>query len=130
MFTQLGIWINTFLSGYVAAIVSDLCTELAPIAALLLTIYVATYGFALARGEASESLAVFFWKMIKKTFVTTFALGAGAYMNVIVSMSIFVDPSRGGCRCGADTAPVSCALWVAPTTESFRCTAQSNQPPD
>jgi type IV secretion system protein VirB6 len=84
MFTQLGVWVTSFLSGYVAAIVADLCGELVPIAAAWLTIYIALYGLAVMRGEASESFTVFGWKLVKKTFIFSFALSAGTYMSVIV----------------------------------------------
>ena len=83
MFQQIGSWLTSFLSGYVAGIVATLTADLAPIALIWLTVYIANYGYAVARGEASEPLAVFGWKMIKIAFILSFALGAGNYMNVV-----------------------------------------------
>lgn len=83
MFEQLGMWITSFLSGYVARVVAQLCRELVPVALSLLTVYIGTYGFAIARGAASESLSEFSWRMVKISFILAFALGAGTYMNVV-----------------------------------------------
>jgi len=85
MFTQLGLWITGFLQGYVARVVGQLARELVPITLTWLTVYVGLYGYAMARGEASESLSVFFWKMIKISFILSFALGAATYMSVVFS---------------------------------------------
>ena len=110
MFAMLGNWLGMFLDGYVAAVVATICGDLRPIALIWLTVYIANYGFAVSRGEASEPFAVFGWKMVKVTFILTFALVAGTYMDIVFSTAngmqdgmatIFV---RGGY---SESAPVT-----------------------
>jgi type IV secretion system protein VirB6 len=84
-YSVLGSWLAVFLNGYVVKVVGVLSAALAPLALALLTIYIANYGFAVLRGEVSEPLSVFGWKVVKTTFITTFALGAGLYMDVIAN---------------------------------------------
>jgi type IV secretion system protein VirB6 len=83
MFATLGAWLTTFLNGYVAGVVGALSAALVPVALIWLTVYVANYGYAVTRGEASDPFSTFAWKMVKMMFITAFALGAGSYMNVI-----------------------------------------------
>ena len=85
MFAMLGGWISQFLDGYVVAVVTALCSALRPIALIWLTVYIANYGYAVSRGEASEPFAVFGWKMVKISFILTFALVSGTYMNIVFS---------------------------------------------
>ena len=59
MFTKLEAWFNTFFLGYAARVSGDLAVGLVPIALLLVTIYVAVYGLAVMRGEASEPVGTF-----------------------------------------------------------------------
>ena len=75
MFALLGSWLTSFLDGYVLAIVSSLAPSLRPIALIWLTVWIANYGLATMRGEASDSLSVFGWKMVKISFILSFALG-------------------------------------------------------
>ena len=83
MFAQLGAWLTAFLNGYVAGVVGALSAALVPIALIWLTIYIANYGYAVTRGEASDPFSTFAWKIVKMMFITAFALGAGSYMNVV-----------------------------------------------
>jgi len=83
MFQLIGNWLNGFLTVYVGNIVGTLTSDLVPIALTWVTVYIALYGFAVMRGEASAPVAVFAWKMIKVAFILSFALGAGNYMNVV-----------------------------------------------
>lgn len=83
MFATLGVWLTTFLNGYVAAVVGAVSAALVPIALIWLTVYIANYGYAVTRGEASDPFSTFAWKMVKMMFIMTFALGAGSFMNVV-----------------------------------------------
>lgn len=85
MFAQLGVWLTTFLTGYVAAVVGTLAAALTPVALIWLTVYIANYGYAVTRGEASDPFSTFAWKMVKMMFVMAFALSAARFMDVIFS---------------------------------------------
>ena len=85
MFAQLGTWLATFTSGYVAHVVGDLSAALAVIALIWLTVYIANYGFAVVRGEVQEPMSVFGWKMIKMAFILGIALSGSLYMSVVFS---------------------------------------------
>jgi type IV secretion system protein VirB6 len=74
MFAKLDAWFNTFLLGYAARVSGDLAVGLVPIALLLVTVYVAIYGLAVMRGEASEPVGTFAWKMVKVGAILSFAL--------------------------------------------------------
>jgi type IV secretion system protein VirB6 len=83
MFAQLGIWLSTFLNGYVAKVTGDLSIALVGIATAWLTVYIANYGYAVMRGEVSEPASIFAWKMVKMAFILGIALGGGQYMNIV-----------------------------------------------
>lgn len=113
MFVTLGTWLTTFLSGYVSAVVSTLAATLAPLALVLLTIYVANYGYAVARGEVDEPIGVFGWKMVKIGFITAIALGSGLYMELVAASienlqdgvaTLFIAGGTGGSYAGAASA--------------------------
>lgn len=113
MFTTLGAWLTTFLTGYVATVVSTVAAALAPLALILLTIYIANYGYAVARGEVDEPIAVFGWKMVKLGFITSIALGSGLYMELVGASienlqdgvaTLFISGGSGGSYAGASTA--------------------------
>ena len=110
MFAQLGIWLTGFLDGYVLSVVSTLASQLRPIALIWLTVWIANYGLATMRGEASDSLSVFGWKMVKLSFILAFALGAGTYIDLVAGTATGMQDSmatvfvRGGY---GDSAPTS-----------------------
>ena len=54
MFAKLEAWFNTFFLGYVARVSGDLAVGLVPVALALVTVYIAVYGLAVMRGEATE----------------------------------------------------------------------------
>ena len=74
MFARLETWFNAFFLGYAARVSGDLAVGLVPIALLLVTVYVAIYGLAVMRGEATEPVGTFAWKMIKVGAILSFAL--------------------------------------------------------
>ena len=74
MFARLETWFNAFFLGYAARVSADLAVGLVPIALLLVTVYVAVYGLAVMRGEATEPVGTFAWKMVKVGAILSFAL--------------------------------------------------------
>lgn len=80
MFAKLEGWFNAFFLGYAARVSGDLAVALVPIALLLVTVYVAIYGLAVIRGEASEPVGTFAWKMVKVGAILSFAL-PGLYFS-------------------------------------------------
>jgi len=85
MFTKLEAWFNTFFLGYAARVSGDLAVGLVPIALLLVTIYVAVYGLADMRGEASEPVGPMAWKMVKVGAILSFALPGLYYSGNVVA---------------------------------------------
>lgn len=120
--TDLGNWLNTFLTGYVAQVVSQLCTYLWPLGLAMLTLYIANYGLAVMRGEVSEPLEVFAWKVVKLGITMTTALSAGFYMPNINSAfeslqngmaTIFVSGGGGAFATISDSTGAFGALDLA-----------------
>lgn len=91
--SDIGVWIDRFLTGYVTRVVSELCGYLWPLAVAMLTLYVANYGLAVLRGEVSEPMEVFAWKIVKLGITMTVALSAGFYLPNI--SSAFEDIQNG-----------------------------------
>lgn len=104
MFSRLEAWFNAFFVGYATRISSDLATALAPIALTLVTIYIGVYGLAVMRGEASEPISTFAWKMVKVFAILSFALPGLYYSGNIITgatglqdsmATLFVAPAAG-----------------------------------
>lgn len=85
MFARLEAWFNTFFLGYAARVSGDLAIGLVPVALLLVTVYVAVYGLAVMRGEASEPVGTFAWKMVKVGAILSFALPGLYYSGNVVA---------------------------------------------
>jgi len=85
MFARLETWFNAFFLGYAARVSSDLAVGLVPIALLLVTVYVAVYGLAVMRGEATEPVGTFAWKMVKVGAILSFALPSLYYSGNVVA---------------------------------------------
>ena len=85
MFAKLETWFNTFFLGYAARVSADLATGLVPAALALVTIYIAIYGLAVMRGEASEAVGTFTWKMVKVGAILSFALPGLYYSGNVVA---------------------------------------------
>jgi len=62
-----------------------LATGLVPVALALVTIYIAIYGLAVMRGEASEPVGTFAWKMVKVGAILSFALPGLYYSGNVVA---------------------------------------------
>lgn len=85
MFAKLEVWFNTFFLGYAARVSADLAMGLVPVALALVTIYIAIYGLAVMRGEASEPVGTFAWKMVKVGAILSFALPGLYYSGNVVA---------------------------------------------
>ena len=105
MFARLESWFNTFFLGYAARVSGDLAVGLVPVALALVTIYIAIYGLAVMRGEASEPVGTFAWKMVKVGAILSFALPGLYYSGNVVAWAmglqdglaaLFVAPGGGG----------------------------------
>ena len=105
MFAKLEGWFNAFFLGYAARVSGDLAVGLVPVALALVTVYVAIYGLAVMRGEATEPVGTFAWKMAKVGAILSFAL-PGLYYSANVAAAatglqdglavLFVAPGGGG----------------------------------
>jgi len=102
VFAKLEAWFNVFFLGYAARVSGDLATGLVPVALALVTIYIAVYGLAVMRGEASEPVGTFAWKMVKVGAILSFALPGLYYSGNVVAWAtglqdglatLFVAPS-------------------------------------
>ena len=105
MFAKLESWFNTFFLGYAARVSADLAAGLVPVALALVTIYIAVYGLAVMRGEATEPVGTFAWKMVKVMAILSFALPGLYYSGSVVAVALglqdsmatlFVAPGGGG----------------------------------
>lgn len=104
MFARIEAWFNTFFLGYAARVSADLAAGLVPVALALVTVYIAVYGLAVMRGEASEPMGTFAWKMVKVMAILSFALPglyysgnevAGAMGLQDALATLFIAPSGG-----------------------------------
>jgi type IV secretion system protein VirB6 len=107
MFARLESWFNAFFLGYAARVSGDLALGLVPVALALVTIYVGVYGLAVMRGEASEPVGTFAWKMVKVGAILSFALPGLYYSGDVVAWAmglqdglaaLFVAPGGGGAQ--------------------------------
>lgn len=85
MFAKLEAWFNTFFLGYVARVSGDLAVGLVPVALALVTVYIAVYGLAVMRGEATEPVGTFAWKMVKVGAILSFALPSLYYSGNVAA---------------------------------------------
>lgn len=87
MFAWIGSQFENILSTYVFDVISALIEGIAPIALAGMTIWVALYGWAVTRNQATESVPEFAWKLFKMAFVVTFALQAGVYIDNVAEVA-------------------------------------------
>lgn len=83
MFSWVGERFDEVLNNYVLGVVSALMKGLAPVALSALTMWVALYGWAVLRGEVSDSLGAFVWKASKISIVLAFALQSSFYISEV-----------------------------------------------
>jgi len=107
VFAKLEAWFNAFFLGYAARVSGDLAVGLVPVALVLVTVYVVIYGLAVMRGEATEPVGTFAWKMVKVGAILSFALPGLYYSGNVAAgaaglqdglATLFVAPGGGGPR--------------------------------
>ncbi len=85
LFTSVGGTLENGMSTYVTSVSSALASALVPVVTTALTIWIITYGFAVVRGEAHESVPAFAWRGLKVAIMLAFALSAGIYQSQVVT---------------------------------------------
>jgi type IV secretion system protein VirB6 len=71
------------LASYLSGTASTLCAMIAPAVAAGVVIYIILIGYAIIRGEASDSLHSALWKTVKWSLVAAVALSAGGFNTYI-----------------------------------------------
>ncbi|PLZ01771.1 conjugal transfer protein TraH [Burkholderia sp. WAC0059] len=85
LFSAVGGTLENGMSTYVTSVSSALSSALVPVVTTAVTIWVITFGFAVVRGEAHESVPAFAWRGLKVAIILAFALGAGIYQSQVVT---------------------------------------------
>ncbi|MFX1716179.1 type IV secretion system protein [Paraburkholderia sp. A1RO-5L] len=85
VFTAVGGTLENGMSTYVTSVSSALSSALVPVVTTAVTIWIVGYGFAVVRGEASESVPAFAWRGVKVAIMLAFALGSGIYQSEVVT---------------------------------------------
>lgn len=83
MFAWIGSQFESILDRYILDVVQALIVGLVPIAAAVMTLWVALYGWAVLRGEVSETVPLFLWKVFKIGMVLVIALQATVYLDIV-----------------------------------------------
>lgn len=108
MFARLGLWFDSFFTGYAAAVASAFAAALTPVALALVTAYICLYGYSLMRGEASEPLGEFSWKMIRIAGILGVALSSANYMTIVLTTATDLQDGMASVFLGSgDTAASS-----------------------
>ncbi len=72
------------LAHYLSNTASTLCAIIAPVVATGVVIYLILIGFAIIRGDASDSLHSTMWKTVKWSLIAAVALSAGGFNTYVV----------------------------------------------
>jgi len=72
------------LAHYLSHTAQSLCAIAAPVVATGVTIYMILIGYAIIRGEASDSLHSAMWRMVKWALIAAVALSAGGFNTYVV----------------------------------------------
>jgi type IV secretion system protein VirB6 len=86
LFTAVGGTLENGMSTYVTSVSSALSSALVPVVTSAVTIWIISYGLAVARGEASESVPAFAWRGLRVAVMLAFALGAGIYQSQVLTV--------------------------------------------
>ncbi|ACD14603.1 MULTISPECIES: type IV secretion system protein [Burkholderiaceae] len=86
LFTAVGGTLENGMSTYVTSVSSALSSALVPVVTTAVSIWIITYGFAVVRGEAHESVPAFAWRGLKVAVILAFALGSGIYQSQVVTV--------------------------------------------
>lgn len=85
LFTAIGGTIENGTATYVTNVSAAISSALVPVVTTAVTIWVITYGLAVVRGEAHESVPAFAWRGLKVAVFLAFALGGGIYQGQVVT---------------------------------------------
>ncbi|MFP1132627.1 type IV secretion system protein [Asticcacaulis sp. W401b] len=83
-FTNFEAGMDEQLAFYLSSTAANLCAIAAPIVATGIVIYIILIGYAVMRGEASDSLHSSMWKAVKWSLIAAVSLSAGGFNSYIV----------------------------------------------
>lgn len=72
------------LAQYLSGTAANLCAIVAPLVASGVVVYLIFIGYAIIRGEASDSLHSVMWKTVKWSLIAAVALSAGGFNTYVV----------------------------------------------
>jgi type IV secretion system protein VirB6 len=114
VFSMIGNGIESGIGTYVTHTSAALSSALVPVVTTAVTVWVMAYGFAVMRGEASESVPAFAWRAAKIAIILAIALGSGIYQSTVVTdvengtgMLANTIAQAGGGICSANVASVT-----------------------
>lgn len=87
MFERLNVLLTTLVTGYAGTVSAALAAGLAAPALALVTAQIALFGLAVMRGEASEPVGAFAWKMAKTVAIVAFATGGIYYASYVLPLA-------------------------------------------
>lgn len=87
MFAWVGSQLDGVLNTYVVSVIGTLMSAIAPVALTVMTLWVLLFGWAVVRGEASDTIPVFVWKVFKIGLVLSFSLQSGIYVGHLVEVA-------------------------------------------
>ncbi|WP_254226482.1 type IV secretion system protein [Burkholderia multivorans] len=82
---MVGNGIESGIGAYVTHTSAALSSALVPVVTTAVTVWVMAYGFAVMRGEASESVPAFAWRAAKVAILLAVALGSGIYQSTVIT---------------------------------------------
>lgn len=83
-FTSFEQGLNEQLAQYLSGTASALCAIIAPVVGMGIVIYIILIGYAIMRGDASDTLHSAVWKAVKWSLVAAVALSAGGFNTYVV----------------------------------------------
>jgi type IV secretion system protein VirB6 len=76
--------VDALLSSAITSKSAAFCDALIPIAIVGVSIYLATFGFAIMRGEANNTMQTVLWKCFRISLIAGLALSVGTYHTYVV----------------------------------------------
>lgn len=87
MFAWVGNQLDIVLNGYLLSVVVALTNAIRPLALTAMTLWVGLYGWAVLRGQVTESLPNFVWQCFKTGLILAIALQTGLYVQTISNVA-------------------------------------------
>ncbi|QVN18978.1 type IV secretion system protein [Burkholderia pyrrocinia] len=85
VFSMIGTGIESGIGAYVTSTSAALSSALVPVVTTAVTLWIMAYGFAVMRGDASESIPTFSWRAAKIAMFLAVALGSGIYQSTVLN---------------------------------------------